>query len=329
MPDNPIARRAITVPAVFALLIAVTIASPALFGLAAVVDMARVIATRRRGVLLRSLGFLWIYLVGEAWALLALLGTTVLMGRTKLAATYALQDRWASWNLTALRLLFSLEIRASGEDSATPGPMIVISRHASLVDTLLPARFIARANDIRLRYVLKKELLFDPALDIAGSRLPNVFVDRTSREATERQAIKKLAEDLGPDDGVLIYPEGTRFDEAKLKRHQKRQLGAEPGSIEEVASQYRRVLPPRPGGTLSLLEASDADVVVFAHRGLEGLATLRDIWRGDLVGSKIDIAIWRVPRSEIPQGRTERVEWLFHLWAKVDDWVCFEQGDTT
>ena len=329
MPDNPLARRVITVPAVFALLAAVTIASPALLAVAAIVDVARTMATRRRGVLLRSLAFLWIYLVGEVWALLALLGTSVLLGRAKLDATYALQDRWASWNLTALRMLFSLEIRATGETSATPGPVIVISRHASLVDTLLPAQFIARRNGMRLRYVLKKELLLDPALDIAGSRLPNVFIDRASREATERQQIKLLAEGLGPDDGVLIYPEGTRFDEAKLKRYQHRHRGAEPGSIQGLASLYRRVLPPRPGGTLSLLEAGDADVVVFAHRGLEGLATVRDIWRGDLVGSQIDIAVWRVPRAQIPQLRAERVEWLFRLWAEVDDWVCSENGPTT
>jgi len=207
--------------------------------------------------------------------------------------------------------------------------VIVISRHASLVDTLLPAQFIARRNGMRLRYVLKKELLLDPALDIAGSRLPNVFIDRASREATERQQIKLLAEGLGPGDGVLIYPEGTRFDEAKLKRYQHRHRGAEPGSIHGLASRYRRVLPPRPGGTLSLLEAGDADVVIFAHRGLEGLAKVRDIWRGDLVGSQIDIAVWRVPRAQIPQLRAERVEWLFRLWAEVDDWVCSENGATT
>jgi 1-acyl-sn-glycerol-3-phosphate acyltransferase len=324
MPDNAIARRVITISAVLTLLAVVTIASPALLAVGAIVDGARLATNRRRGMVLRSLAFLWIYLVGETWALLALLGTALLVGQTKLDATYALQDRWSGWNLTALRLLFSVEVRATGEDNAWPGPIIVLSRHASLVDTLLPARYIARANGMRLRYVLKKELRLDPALDIAGGRLPNVFVDRASREATERQGIKRLAEELGPRDGILIYPEGTRFDEAKLRRHQRRHPGAEPESIEDLASRYRRVLPPRPGGTLALLEASDADVLVFAHRGLEGLATVRDIWRGDLVGSTIDIAIWRVPRADIPQSRAERVEWLFRLWAQVDAWVCFD-----
>jgi len=329
MPDNPIARRVITIPAVLALLAVVTVASPALLVIGAIVDLARLAATRRRGMVLRSLAFLWIYLVGEAWALLALLGTSVLAGHKKLDATYALQDRWAAWNLTALRLLFSVEVRVTGENHARPGPIIVLSRHASLVDTLLPARFIARANGMRLRYVLKKELLIDPALDIAGSRLPNVFVDRAAKEAAERQSIKRLAEDLGPRDGVLIYPEGTRFDEAKLRRHQRRHPRADPGSIEHLTSRYRRVLPPRPGGTLALLEASDADVLVFAHRGLEGLATVRDIWRGDLVGSTIDLAMWRVARADIPHSRAERVEWLFRLWADVDEWVRSDHEKTS
>ncbi|HEU4894398.1 MAG TPA: 1-acyl-sn-glycerol-3-phosphate acyltransferase, partial [Acidimicrobiia bacterium] len=244
MPDNPIARRVITIPAVLVLLAVLTVASPLLLLLGAIVDVGRLVVLRRRAMVLRALAFLWIYLVGEAWALLALLGTSVLVGQKKMDATYALQDRWAAWNLDALLRLFSVEVRATGEDQARPGPMIVLSRHASLVDTLLPARFIARASAIRLRYVLKKELLVDPALDIAGSRLPNVFVDRASKEAAERHGIQNLAKDLGPRDGVLIYPEGTRFDEAKLRRRQKRDAAAEPGVIEGLTSSYRRVLPP-------------------------------------------------------------------------------------
>jgi hypothetical protein len=82
------------------------------------------------------------------------------------------------------------------------------------------------------------------------------------------------------------------------------------------------VLPPRPSGTLALLDASDADVVVLAHHGLEGLATAREIWAGGLVGSKIRVAMWRIDREEIPRGRRERMEWLYRTWAEVDDWVA-------
>jgi 1-acyl-sn-glycerol-3-phosphate acyltransferase len=189
-----------------------------------------------------------------------------------------------------------------------------------LVDTLLPATIISKQGGIALRYVLKRELLADPALDLAGNRLPNVFIDRAAADASARAAIRRLARDLGPDDGVLIYPEGTRFSEAKLRRLQGK-AGSGPGAPE-----FRSVLPPRPGGTLAILEATDADVVVLAHHGLEGLATVREIWAGDLVGSRISVRMWRVDREEIPTGRAERVEWLHALWTEIDEWVVSMEG---
>ena len=80
-------------------------------------------------------------------------------------------------------------------------------------------------------------------------------------------------------------------------------------------------MSPRPAGTLAILEAIDADVVVLAHRGLEGFSGLNDIWTGAVVGARVDVKIWRVDRDLIPQGRSERTEWLYRLWAEVDDWV--------
>lgn len=73
--------------------------------------------------------------------------------------------------------------------------------------------------------------------------------------------------------------------------------------------------------TLANLESTDADVVVLAHTGLEGFATARDIWQSDLVGSRIVVSFRRIPRTDIPVGRSARVDWLFQVWADVDDWV--------
>lgn len=319
MPDNPLARRLITIPTVIAMFLAVTALSPALVATGVIVDGITWLISRKPWVLTRCLAFLWVYLFGQLWALLALMATAPLPRGLRLRATYALQTLWAGWNLQALQSLFSVEIDVEGTDSIRPGPIVVLSRHASMVDTLLPARFIARPSGLRLRYVLKKELLVDPALDIAGNRLPNAFIDRTSREASERLAIRELAEDLGPGDGVLIYPEGTRFSEAKLRRRQA-QVTDEDG-LGHATARFRRVLPPRPGGTLALLDTTEADVVVLAHRGLEGLATVREIWRGNLVGSRIDVAMWRIPRSEVPASRSGRVQWLYQVWSRIDDWV--------
>jgi 1-acyl-sn-glycerol-3-phosphate acyltransferase len=185
---------------------------------------------------------------------------------------------------------------------------------------MLPGRFVVRPHGIKLRYVLKKELLIDPALDIGGNRLPNYFIDRSGNSREELAALRELARSLQEDEGVLIYPEGTRYSDQKRIELSNRweDVGGAPGAI---AAGLRRVLPPRPGGTLAILDVTDADVVVLAHRGLEGFARMSDMWAGGIVGTTVDVSFWRVPRSSIPETEDARIEWLFRLWAEVDSWV--------
>lgn len=327
MPDNPLTRRLITVPAVLATFVLITILAPLWIVGGAVIDIFRAITSAKPWMTLRGIAFLWAYLLGQIWALIGLLFTVPLPRGTKHAATFKLQSAWTAWNFAALRILFSLDVDVEGQDSAAPGPIVLLCRHASMVDTMLPARLVANPFGIRLRYVLKRELLVDPTLDIGGNRLPNYFIDRDGDPSTEIEAVKRLASDLGPKDGILIYPEGTRYSEGKRIRYAKR-VAREGGIVGEMASRLRRVLPPRPGGTLAILETTTADIVVLAHRGLEGLATVKDIWSGGLVGSKINVLMWRIRRGEIPTSRRERVEWLYRLWAEVDNWIVSKEPVT-
>ncbi|MFZ0014667.1 MAG: lysophospholipid acyltransferase family protein [Acidimicrobiia bacterium] len=328
MPDNPILRRLVTVPTAFLLFLVITGLSPLLLLLASAIDLFRSLTRDRPWMAVRSLAFLWVYLLGQMWALLGLLFSAPVPKESKLRITFDLQSAWTGWNLAALRRIFSLDLVVEGQGSARNGPIVLLCRHASIVDTMLPAGLVARPFRIRLRYVLKRELLIDPTLDIGGNRLPNYFVDRASGDsAAELGAIRELARDLDDDEGVLIYPEGTRFSEEKREVYTGR-LAREPGVVGQVSARLRRVLPPRPGGTLAILDASTADVVILAHHGLEGLATVRDIWEGGLVGSRIRVRLWRIPRESIPTGRSERVDWLFSVWAAVDEWVVAQsEGD--
>lgn len=231
--------------------------------------------------------------------------------------TYRVQARWADTLLRTVTRLFGLRFSVDGTESVTPGPIFVLARHTSIIDNLLPARYISRAG-IRLRYVLKKELLADPALDVVGNRLPNAFIDRESPSALQR--IAALARDIGADDGVLIFPEGTRFSPQKLERS-RAILEKRSPRLAELAQGLRSVLPPRPGGVLTMLESARADVVVLAHRGLEGFARVKDIWRGAMVGKSVDVRLWRIPYDRIPTTRDERTEWLFRIWHEIDDWA--------
>lgn len=320
MLEHPFLRRSVTVSVVVVAFVLATALAPLVVAVALATDLFRWIRNRTPWMATRMFAFLWVYLLGEVWAVVALGTVALLPERASMAATYRLQEWWTAWNLSALRALFRMRFAAEGLESITPGPILVFSRHTSLIDSLLPAHFVTRPHRLSLRYVLKRELLIDPALDIAGNRLPNCFVRRAGTADHEQGALRELAEDLGEREGILIYPEGTRYSDEKREAFIRR-LGTRPGRIADIAAGLRHVLPPRPGGTLTLLDATRADVVVLAHRGLEGLARFGEVWQGGLVGTRVTARFWRIPHSEIPADRAARVEWLFGVWEQIDSWV--------
>jgi 1-acyl-sn-glycerol-3-phosphate acyltransferase len=215
-------------------------------------------------------------------------------------------------------------VSVEGLDLVRPGPVIVMMRHASIVDTLLPNVFVTRGGGIRLRYVLKRELLADPTLDIAGNRLINHFVDRDGDAAAEVGAVLALTEGMTDREGVLIYPEGTRFT-AERRQRVIDQFGERSSDLADRTRALQRVLPPRPGGSAVLL-GTGHDVVIAAHTGLEPLATIPDAWSGTVVGAEVRIRFTRFAGDSIPTDRRGRVEWLFDRWAEVDDWVSTHQN---
>lgn len=236
-----------------------------------------------------------------------------------LAWNFALQRWWANALCRGAQRVFGISIEVEGADELRDGPVIVFLRHASVADTLLPAVFIANPNGLRLRYVLKHELLLDPCLDIVGNRLPNSFVRRNSGDSYR---VVELMKDLGQRDGVIIYPEGTRFTEAKRERIIEELARKGESYLCERAGTLRNVLPPRLGGPLNLLEHNEAaDVVFCAHFGFDGVVDLRDFLRGSLVGRVVRVRFWRVPFASIPKTRDARTEWLFENWVRVDEWV--------
>lgn len=315
---NTFLRRLISVSTLLVAFLVTTAALPLVLSIAFLVDLFR--AGRWRWVTVRLVLFGWLYLVGEVWAVAALGATTALGRRARLASTYRLQATWVSWNLAIVARVFGVTFAIEGGESVTRGPLILLSRHVSIIDTLLPAAFVTRPYGTRLRYVLKSELLADPALDIAGNRLPNCFVTRTpDRSEPERQRIRALATSLRTDEGIIIFPEGTRFTPQKRERRQAEDPSDD--ALSGIAQRLEHVLPPRPGGTLAILEASDADVVILAHTGLEGFATVSDIWAGDLVGATVKVLFRRIPRREIPESPAERVRWLYETWEWLDQWV--------
>lgn len=326
-------RRSVTVPAIAIVCAVTTIALPLLMLLALGFDALRTMTTRRRWVAWRLLVFFWIYTIAEVFGLLSLLAVWFAylwhrLGWHSLEVSQAELRRWTNgiawlWARTlfaAMSRLFALRYQVQGQSCLRPGPFVLLSRHTSLADVLLPFVFMTDHGAISPRYVLKRELAWDPCLDVGAHRMGSYFVDRSGQRTGEELAhLRDMGRELAADEAVVMFPEGTRFTQAK--RSHLIETGVLTGAVRaKQAMQFRHVLPPHPGGALALLE-SGADVVVCAHHGFDGLAQVKDLLRGTPVGRTISIRYWRVSAHDIPHSREARIAWLQHQWHLIDDWL--------
>lgn len=319
-------RRLLTIPGYLAAWILCVGLAPVWIPVAAVVDVWR----HSPGVALRSAALVTAYL---SWEVAGLAAVAALWTRKRIAGIdrehwldlhYRLSAWWGAKIFGSVVRLFSLRVEIEDDANLAQGPYLLLIRHSSSADTMLALALVSRAHGMHVRYVIKRELLWDPCIDIVGHRLPNVFIDRFSDQpAKEIHRIQELAPGMGGRDALLIYPEGTRFSKAKRERVLDGLRRRGDAKMLEYARSLECVLPPRPGGVLGLLEAApQVDVVVCAHTGFEGAASLEDVWRGALIHRTIRIRFQRIPWKEIPGTSDARSAWLLDEWRKVDAWVA-------
>jgi len=315
-------RRAVTVPAYLAALAVVA----GLYLLALPPVLALDLAIRRRLAGLRFLTALLLYLafevLGVAW-----MGALFLTGRATQDRLFRLECWWATAMLGLLLRLFGMKLEVRGLETVKPGPLVVMGNHTSVADVLIPASLVSGRQGIRLRYVAKLELVWDPCVDLAGHLLPNVFVRRGSADTPGDVArVQRLLEGLGPEDGVFVYPEGTRYTPERREKVLAARA-AEGAPRLERDRRLRHLLPPRLGGVLGLFEKNPgADVLLFGQVGLEGVRRIGDLWNGVLIGRTLRVEFWRRPWSDVPAGREGQVEWLYREWERLDDWLEREKA---
>jgi 1-acyl-sn-glycerol-3-phosphate acyltransferase len=304
----------------------VTLTFPLLLALAAAVDLPRWVVRRRPWVGVRLVAMSWWFLFGElrgvAGLALIWLASAGRDTRTRRFRVYRLRQIWCAGHLNGVRRLFGLRFEVEGLEEAAPGPVLILMRHASIIDNTLPDALVGATHGLGLRFVIKRELELLPTIDIGGRWVPTIFVRRGSGD-TERELadLRKLAIDLDPHEGILIYPEGTRHTPEKLARARELIAERQP-EIAALAARLRHVLPPRLGGPVALLEDTrGTDVVFCGHVGLDGFERISDIWSGGLVGGTVRVKFWRHPAAAVPAERDALVSWLYAQWQALDDWV--------
>jgi hypothetical protein len=179
---------------------------------------------------------------------------------------------------------------------------------------------------------MKAVLQLDPTLDVLANRVPNVFVNRRDLgEHTNTEKIDRLARGLDQDGALLIFPEGGNWSPARWRHRIERLQQDGRADLASRAQHMPNLLAPQPGGVLAAIGARpDADVIFLAHAGLDGLITVRDVWRYLPPDPFIRAQWWRVPFDQVPRSEKYEVQvkWLYDWWQRIDAWVT-EHGPAT
>lgn len=321
-------RRLVVAPAVVGLTVLVWVTLPAWLLVAAA--LSPVLPGRWRA--LRLLWVALVYLTFETLLLAVMLGLWLASGfGWRIRSPYFAGIHYDLVQGTLLvffreaRRVLALRIRTDGpHPSRVPDrPVLVMCRHAGPGDSFILMYALLHWYHREPRVVLKNTLAWDPAIDVVLRRIPARFIspDPAAGEDLESQ-IAALATGLDRNDAFVIFPEGGNFTPARRDRAiaRLRKLGLE--RMARRAEQMTHVLAPRPGGVLAALEAApDADVLMVAHTGLDHLVTVSDLWRELPMDKQITMRWWEVSRSEIPEDREARIEWLYGWWERVDAWI--------
>jgi 1-acyl-sn-glycerol-3-phosphate acyltransferase len=299
---------------------------------------------RWRALRLLSFGVVYLAVEVAALATAAVLWMRAHVGRrlhapASRAAHYRVLRLLLDVLMRTAQRLFSLRLVTDGEswsplDDGVPGStnaMIVLSRHAGPGDSFLLVHTLMNRDHLRQpRIVLKDLLQLDPMIDVYLNRVPSSFVSAgpgAGEAATA--AIGNLAQDLGEEDALLIFPEGANF--TPRRRFRAIQRLRDRGLVRAVrqAEAMRHVLPPRPAGVTAAVQAAPhADVVLVGHTGLEHLSTVRDVWRGLPMDKTLHLRWWFVPAADVPRDQEQLNEWLYQWWATIDEWIATTSAAT-
>ena len=309
-------RRLASISALFVAAAALLLLVPIWLPIAVVVDVVR---GRPRlpsvRLLLFALGWAWL----ESTSVVIAFALWLAGQRNNHEIHYRLQAWWAASVLGVLRATTGISVSVENVGELRPGPVVMLCRHASLADSLVSAWVITSLAGLRPRYVLKRELLADPCLDIVGNRLPNYFLDRQAADSqVELDALTLLSTGMSTTDVAVIFPEGTRASPSKRERALQKLQDRDPVRAERLRS-LQHLLPPRPAGSAALIAgAPDADIVIGWHVGFDGLDTFRGILRHLAHRPPpVIFRLRRVPRADVPTGLAF-TEWIDTAWLQTD-----------
>lgn len=242
----------------------------------------------------------------------------------------AANDRILMWALGAVLgaarrcLGFRVEMEPEPRESfPEDAPVLVLARHGGPGDSFSLAYLIEAVYGRRVRIVAKDILQMDPAIDLFLNRRGCCFVGRSSgRGRGNGERLADCTAALGPDDALLLFPEGENWTPRRRSRAIRRLHDRRRHRAALAAERMRNVLPPRPSGVARCLAARPGlPVVVAAHSGLDRIVSARQLWHAIPFATPMTVRFWRVNPPGV-YSEDSVAEWLTSEWAGVDRWIA-------
>lgn len=145
--------------------------------------------------------FLWLY----GWmAILGILALpTLFLPRAAILWFIRLYARFV---LYGLRWICGIRVEFRGREHVPGGPVLIAGKHQAMLDVFLP--FLVFDDPV---LVMKRELLWYPALGWYALKTRMLAIDRTGGAKTMKQMLSAANRRVNEESRqMLIYPEGTR-----------------------------------------------------------------------------------------------------------------------
>ncbi len=190
------------------------------------------------------------------WAIVSLTGGPFSKGR---ASTWA-ATRWSRSSAKGL----NIAIEADGLENVPEGRLVYASNHESLVDILILGAVLP--GDFK--WAAKRSVMNIPFLGWHLRLAGHVPVDRSQGRDAAMAAIEAFTKVLDDNKPLLVFPEGTRTRDGKLRPFKN-------GAFQAAVDTDSPVVPVAIKGTFSLMSRDAVDTGSSRDPHIDRLVTVR------------------------------------------------------
>ncbi len=190
------------------------------------------------------------------WATVSLTGGILTKGR---ASTWA-ANRWSRSSAKGL----NIAIEADGLDNIPEGRVVYASNHESLVDILILGAVLP--GDFK--WAAKRSVMNIPFLGWHLRLAGHVPVDRSQGQDAAKAAVEAFTKVLEDDKPLLVFPEGTRTRDGKLRPFKD-------GAFRAAVETDSPVVPVALHGTFSLMSRDAVDTGSSRDPNVSRVVTVR------------------------------------------------------